>query len=248
MENKLGQNGEDQNKKLSREQRWKIARMYLVTASAGSKILSKGTKGKQWGAEAIGYLYEKKYEIRTGKPIRSESNRNFSWGHEQEEMGYEWMKENTMYSILHCSSESDFPDDIYFKTGVIPDMGDSPDLLIDDDAVGEIKCLVSQKKFEAMRSMTKADVVDEYREQFAIHLMHHPDRDKLIYLVYDGQSDEDELDTTSPLDPSRGIIWTFHRSEFEGLIEETKERVRIGMAAVRRSLETGEKIEQILNG
>lgn len=231
-----------------REKRWKMKRLCLVTASAGSKILSKGTKGKSWGTEAIGYLNEKKYELRTGRPVRSEYNKNFSWGNEQEPMAAFWMKANTMYSILHCSSEVDFPDDIYFKTGIIPDMGDSPDLLIDNDAVGEIKCLVSQKKFEAMRSMTKADVVDEYCEQFAIHLMHHPDRDKLIYLVYDGQSDEDELDTTDPLDPSRGVMWTFHRSEFEVLIEEIKDRVRIGMAAVRKSLETGEKIEQILNG
>ena len=247
MDEELGQPSDTQNKKLSREQRWRLKRLYLVTASAGSKILSKGTKGKPWGAEAIGYLNEKKYELRTGRPVRSESNKNFSWGNEQEPMAALWMKANTMYSVLHCSDESDFPDDIYFKTGVVPDMGDSPDLLIDDDAVGEIKCLVSQKKFEAMRSMTKADVVDEYCEQFAIHLMHHPDRCKLIYLVYDGQSDEDELDTTDPLDPSRGVMWTFHRSEFEGLIEEIKERVRIGMAAVRRSLLTGEKLETILN-
>lgn len=231
-----------------REKRWHQNRCGKVTGSGLSDLMTKGTKGKPFGAVAIGYLYEKKYELRTGKPKRTESNKNFVFGHEREPMAIEWLKANTMYSVLHCSSEIDFPDDIYFKTGIVDDLGDSPDALIDSDMIGECKCLVSQKKFEAMRIMSKADVVDEYKEQFADHLLSHSDRPKLLYWIYDAQVDEDELDTIDPLHPDRGVIWIFDRSELEGLIEEIKERVRIGMAAVRESLETGEKIETILNG
>jgi len=231
-----------------REIRWKMRRCGKVTGSGLSKLMTKGTKGRAWGDTAIGYLYEKMYELRTGKPARNESNANFRFGHEHEPMSIEWLRANTMYSVKHCSSEVDFPDDIYFKYDIVEDLGDSPDALIDDDAIGETKCLISQKKFEAMRLMSKADVVSEYYEQFGDHLLSHPDRPKLVYWVYDAMVDEDELDTINPLHPDRGIIWTFDRSEFEGLMEEIKERVKVGMAAVRESLQTGEKIEDILNG
>lgn len=230
-----------------REKQWHLKRCGKVTGSGLSDLMTKGTKGKEWGSTAISYLYEKKYELRTGKPKRSESNKNFAFGHEHEGMAIEWLKANTMYSVLHCSSEIDFPDGIYFKDDIIQDLGDSPDALIDDDIIGECKCLVSQKKFEAMRLMSKEEVIDEYKEQFADHLLSHPNRPKLLYWIYDAMVDEDELDMINPLHPDRGVIWIFDRSEFEGLIEEIKERVRIGMAAVRESLETGEKIENILN-
>ena len=231
-----------------RELRWKMRRCGKVTGSGLKELMTKGKKGASWGDTSINYLYKKKYELRTGKPIRSETNKNFKFGHEHEPMAIEWLRANTMYDIKHCSSVVDFPDDIYFVDNIIGDLGDSPDALIDNDAIGECKCLVSQAKFEAMRTMTKADVVGEYYEQFGDHLLSHPDRTKLIYWVYDAQVDEDELDNIDPLHPSRGIIFEYSRDEFEGLMEEIKERVKIGMSAVRESLRSGEKLEVILNG
>ena len=227
-----------------REIRWHQNRCGKVTSSSLAKLLTKGTKGRPWGDTAISYLYEKLYEMEFGKPIRNESNANFRWGHEQESMAIAWLRANTMYKIEHCSEDFD---EIRFTSGGIRDFGDSLDFLADDVVLGEIKCLVSQAKFAKYKRCTKADVIDEYADQFSGHFMGNPDSDRLIYLVYDGQSDEDELDTVDPLDPRRGILFEYTRDEFEGLMETAQERIAVGMAAVRLSLDTGEKLETILN-
>ena len=229
---------------IEREKQWHQKRCGKVTSSSLAKLLTKGTKGRQWGDTSINYLYEKLYELENNKPIRNESNSNFRWGHEQEPLAIEWLRTNTMYAIKHCSEDFE---EIRFTSGGIEDFGDSLDFLADDVILGEIKCLVSQAKFAKYKRCTKADVVDEYAHQFCGHFLGNPKSDRLLYLVYDGQSDEDELDTVDPLDPRRGILFEYSRNEFEGLMESAVDRIRIGMDAVRRSLETGEKIETILN-
>jgi len=234
-----------------KEQRWHKARCGKVTSSALDKLLTKGKKDKvtkiqkQWGDVSIGYLYEKLYELEFNKPVRNEDNKNFRWGHEQEPMAIAWLRENTMYEIVHCSEDLE---DIRFTNGGIEDFGDSLDFLADGDILGEIKCVTSQAKFAKIKRSTKADVVDEYREQLAGHFAGNPESDVLLYVVYDGRGEDDEMDEIDEMDPRRGVIFEFYREEFEGLIEIIKDRIKEGMAAVRQSLETGEKLESILNG
>lgn len=227
-----------------REKKWHMNRCGRVTSSSLATLLTKGTKGRLWGDGAIGYLYEKLYEIENEKPVRNENNKNFRWGHEQEPMAIAWLRANTMYKIEHCSE--DFPE-IRFTSGGINDFGDSLDFLADGIILGEIKCVVSQAKFAKIKRSTKADVVGEYAAQFAGHFMGNPKATRLIYLVYDGQSDDDELDTIDPLDKRRGVMFEFSRDEFEDLIELAKGRITTGMSAVIESIETGEKLESILN-
>ena len=227
-----------------REIRWHKNRCGKVTSSSLAKLLTKGTKGKLWGDTAISYLYEKVYELEMGKPIRNESNANFRWGHEQEPMAIEWLKANTMYDIKHCSEDFD---EIRFTSGGVDDFGDSLDFLADGNILGEIKCVTSQSKFAKYKRCSKADVVNEYAEQFSGHFLGNPNSDRLLYLVYDGQSDEDEMDNVDPLDPRRGILFEYSREEFEGLMNLDLERIKVGMSAVRICLETGEKLETILN-
>ena len=97
-----------------------------------------------------------------------------------------------------------------------------------------------------MRGLSKEDVFGEYKWQLANHLLAHPDRSKVIYWVYDPQSDDDEMDLLDPLDSSRGLIWVYNRYDFRNMFSEIEERVKIGMSAVIESLKTGEKIEKIL--
>lgn len=229
-----------------REKVWMTARCGKVTGSGLAKLMTKGKSKAEWGEVSLKYLYEKKYELRTGKPIRQESNSNFRFGNDNEGMSIEWLRANTMHSILHCSSEIDFPDSIYFKCDIIENLGDSPDALIDDDAIGETKCLVSQAKFESMRGMSKEDVFVEYKWQLANHLLAHPNRSKVIYWVYDPQSDDDEMDLLDPLDSSRGLIWVYDREYFGSMFSEIEARVKTGMGAVIESLKTGKSIEKIL--
>lgn len=228
-----------------REKRWKLIRCKKCTSSKNSALLTKGRKaGVEWGDTAITYLYSKRKEIRTGIPAHQDDNKNFRNGRRDEPMAIEWLRANTMYDIKHCSVDFD---EIRVTSGGIEDYLDSLDFIADNKFIGEIKCIQSDEKFEYMLCCTKADVVKEYAAQHAGHFLGNPEYDKLLYVCYRAQEEEDEEDTIDPLDPRRGIIFEYHRSEFEGLIEEIKERVRIGMAAVRRSLLTGEKLETILN-
>lgn len=206
--------------------------------------MTKGTKGREWGDVSIGYMYEKLYELEFDCPIRNESNSNFRWGHEQEPLAIEWLRQNTMYSIKHCSEDFD---EIRITSGGIDDFGDSLDFLADDVILGEIKCVVSQAKFAKIKRSTKADVVGEYIYQLCGHFMGNPKSDRLLYVVYNGKDIDDELDTMDILDPRRGVVFEFSREEFSGLFEMVKDRIMVGMAAVRESLETGEKLESILN-
>ena len=228
-----------------REIRWHQSRCGKCTSSKNADLLTASSKTVAWGKTAIKYLYAKRKELRTGIPAHQDDNKNFRAGRESEPMAIEWLRANTMYDIKHCSEDFD---EIRVTSGGVDDYLDSLDFIADDKFIGEIKCIQSDEKFEYMTLCTKADVVDEYKEQFAGHFLGNPDYDKLLYLVYRAQEDEDELDNIDPLHPSRGRVFEYSREEFEGLMEEIKERVRIGMAAVRESLRTGEKIEVILNG
>jgi len=232
----------------ARERQWHERRMGLITSSCLSDLMTKGTKGVLWGKTAIGYLYDKLYERRSGRPIRNSSNRNFEFGHINEPLAIEWMRENLPFTIKHCSSVDDFPEGVKFCDDVLDGFGDSPDGYADEDMVVEVKCLASQGKFEMIRRSTKADVVEEYRYQFVGHLIGNPHCNKIIYVCYDGNDEDDEFDNGDLMDENRGVVFIYDRSDFEGLIEECMERIMEANAALNEALETGEKLEQILNG
>ena len=163
-----------------REQNWHKQRCGKITSSSLAKLMTKGKKeGVMWGEKAIEKLYEKLYELEFDCPIRNESNSNFRWGHEQEPIAIEWLRQNTMYKIQHCSEDFD---EIRITNGGIDDFGDSLDFLADGVILGEIKCLVSQAKFAKIKRSTKADVVGEYMYQFLGHFLGNPQSDRLYTL------------------------------------------------------------------
>jgi len=90
-------------------------------------------------------------------------------------------------------------------------------------------------------------VVDEYRYQFCGHFIGNPHCTKLIYVCYDGNDEDDEFDNGDLMDENRAVVFVYDRSEFEGLIEECLERIKIADDAINEALETGEKLEFILN-
>lgn len=220
-------------------------------SSSGASALLTGGKGKiEWGDVAIGYLYSKRYERRTGRPIRNEENRNFKWGHAQEGLLVEWLRENKPYAIRYCASEEDYPDGIFLASSVHKNCCDSPDFFADSNFVGEGKCVISQPKFERLTMQTRGDVLKEYSAQFAWHLWQNPDREQLMYVLYDGIAEEeyDEYPDLDPMSDDRGKVFLYNRSEFTGLIERIEARVEEADSAVIQSLRTGEKIERILIG
>ena len=193
-----------------RELRWRKARVGCITSSGLAGLMKSGRgKDNSWGDTAISYMYEKRYERVRSKSVRNEDNKNFRWGHEQEPMALAWLRENTMWNVKGCTD--DFVDIVFIRP--FPDVafGDSPDFYAYDEdgvlfAVGEIKCLASQEKFDKYTLCTREELIGEYRDQFVGHLLAHPEVDRLLYVIYDGKAEEDELDEVDELAPERGII------------------------------------------
>ena len=234
---------------LDREIEWKKKRCGHITSSK-LKVLMTGGRGKngaKYGDSAIKYLYDVKRERRIGKPIRQDDLKNFLWGHEHEPTAIEWLRNQTMYTVKDCARDFD---EVVF---VVPfdGFGDAPDFYVYDSegkliAVGEIKCPVSESKFEELMDLGREDCVDEYKEQFSGHLMAHPDVDEVWYLIYDATDFEhDELDERDPMDESRGILHIYKRSEFTGMIEDIKQTVVEADSYVDRCLGLGLKVRDI---
>lgn len=213
--------------------------------------MTKGTKGAQWGKVAIGYLNDIKYERRRGVPVRSRSNFNFSFGHENEPLAMAWLRANyPLYIFKSCQTDYD---EIVFATNPdVPGHGDSPDFyaLNSDETiamVGEIKCPVDRGKIEDTWCSSREDVIDEYCDQFCGHLIAHPEVDKLMYLVYDGTSDDDdEDDEMDLLDPERGRVFIYTRADFGDRIHEICDRINEADRIVNTALEMGCKVEHTI--
>ena len=215
----------------NREKEWLLKRTGRFTASGMKKLMTKGTKGRAFGDTAIGYLYQIAYERRTGRPVRGTHCANFDFGHENEPRAIEWLRANTNLTVRSCTT--DYPDIIFVTHPQKDYIGDSPDFYCLDDndkieAIGEIKCFASQAKFEEVLESTKADMVDEYKEQLATHFLCHPEVDKLIYVIYDGSSDDDDFDPCDFNNPDRGAIFIYYRSEFKDLIQLIEKRADAG--------------------
>ena len=177
----------------------------------------------EFGDTAIEYLYELAYERESGQPTWTPENRNFTWGSAQEPYAIKYLKANhPELDVKHCSGD-DFPE-IVFNVSACG-LGDSPDFYSGTDAVGEIKCVMTGSKLKRIKEMTREEARKEYEHQFSGHLIGKPDAKKLLYVVYFGQNDENEYDILDPLDPSRGVIFEYDRSEFEPLIAEIEAKV-----------------------
>ena len=229
----------------AKEQNWLKKRSGKITSSNLKKLFTGGrmnltplqmlaiggdrkTIDVDFGDVAIGYLYQLQSEKRLGKPIYQRDNYNFEFGRNAEPYAIAYLKANyPEWDIKHCSS-TDFSEIVFCRS----ESGcfDSPDFYVGSNIVGEIKCPVDQAKFEQMRDMTKEEVRGEYELQLANHLNCNPNCSKLIYFVYSCQVDDDEFDTLDPLDPSRGIIFTYDRSEFTDLIAQIEAKVTYVMS------------------
>lgn len=101
---------------------WHEARAGIVTASRFKDVLAKG-QGKMRAT----YLYQLAGEIVTGRPMDTFTNAHMERGHEQEQ------EARDLYAFLH--------DVVPEQVGFIRDgrVGCSPDGLVEDDGVLEIK-------------------------------------------------------------------------------------------------------------
>lgn len=224
---------------MSKETEWLQRRAGKITSSSLKKLFTGGKRNLtpieqlvaggnrktidvEFGETAIGYLYQLQREKRLGKPIYHRDLYNFEFGKKAEPYAIAWLRANYPdWIVKHCAV--DFEEIVFCKSEA--GAWDSPDFYVGLSTVGEVKCPVDQAKFEQMREMTKDEVRGEYEYQLANHFNCNPTCSKLLYFIYDAQVDDDELDVLDPLDPSRGILFEYDRSEFEELISQIEEKV-----------------------
>lgn len=108
---------------------WRAARCGKVTASRIADVVAKTKSG--WGASRVNYAAELIAERLTGAPAESYVNAAMQWGtdHEAEaRMAYEWHADTEVQEVAIVPHPS------------IPMSAASPDGLVGDDGLVEIKC------------------------------------------------------------------------------------------------------------
>jgi hypothetical protein len=211
-----------------KELKWKIERSTRITASALKKLNTPGRgKGILFGKVAVDYVDDIVFQIREGDLIDEVEAKAFDWGHDNEVYAVEWLRNNVMQVVK--SATEDFGDEILFmKIG--DHFGDSVDGLVyeteDSDPFAwlEIKNPINKKKAcnLTLESVTAADVVNEYSDQFIGHFIGNPNVDVGWYLIYNAHT---KLDGTLY---DRGRLFIFKREDFEpsiSLMEKKIERV-----------------------
>lgn len=212
-----------------KELKWKIERSTRITASALKKLNTpgRGKTPKMFGDTAIGYVDDIVFQIREGDLLPEVDAKQFDWGHDNEAYAIEWLRKDVMETVR--SATEDFGDEILFmKIG--DHFGDSVDGLVysteDSDPFAwlEVKNPYNKKKAcnLTLPTVTEADVVNEYRDQFIGHFIGNPNVDEGWYLIYNAHI---KLDGTPY---NRGRLFKFKREDFEpsiSLMEKKIERV-----------------------
>lgn len=118
---------------------WHAARLGKATASCFGKIMTKARSGGGVSATAATYMAELIGERLTGRPAEEIKSKYLDWGHEHEPTArqlYHW----------HLPGEHTLRQVGFVDHPSVPMAGGSPDCLVDDDGVVEIKCPYNASK------------------------------------------------------------------------------------------------------
>lgn len=211
--------------------KWIQKRIGYISASHLSDLMSKG-KGKPWGQTAISYLYKVEMERYLKEPSVHRDAPALRFGRENEQYAVSWIKENINENIRYY--ETDF-EEKPFITVDWARFGATPDVDVSDEngnpiEIIEIKTTYSDSSIYTYFSPSKPyekkriEALKEHRDQMVGQLLACPTCNKISILKYCPQRD-DEWDIRSPIDISRGIIFTFTREEFGAYIDEVKQRI-----------------------
>lgn len=215
-----------------RECDWLLSKHGYISASKLDDLLTSGRKGDTWGQTAITYLYKLQYERLHGFPLVGADAKPMSFGRENEIYGIGWLRENVNENIKNCSG--DFDERIFKKVQTAM-FGASPDAILGSpenvEHLFEIKCVYGEKETTWMFSPTvsrdkkRAQVLEDHRAQLAGQLIAYPECNQISLLKYNAQRDENPFDTKSPLDISRGILFTFSRADFGDYLKDVWVRI-----------------------
>lgn len=211
---------------------WLMKRAGFISASSLSDLMCKGS-GKAWGETAISYLRKVEYERMMGTPGLHKDAPALSFGRENEPYAVEWIRANIHADVRYY--EEYFPEKP-FITVPWAKFGATPDVDIADEngnpiELFEIKCTYSESSTyfyfspSAPESRKKAEVLKEHRDQIAGQFLACPTVQRIHVLKYNPQRDDTDWDIMDPLDPKRGIIFTFTREEMGTYLDDVKERI-----------------------
>lgn len=210
----------------SKENKWMSSRLGRITASELGDIVS--ASGKIIDGN-IDYIRKKRFERNHGfrYPI---SGKALELGKENEPYAIAWWRTNMPnLPVMYSQERDEIP---FWTTPDIPNFGASPDAVAPDESyVVEVKCVVGNTGAEFY-----ADPDTEYDEKRGVVLKEHGPqvmgqflanpKVKTIYLLkYIYQRDDVDEDIDAPDAPWRGIVFEFHREDFD--LEFMKGRIEL---------------------
>jgi hypothetical protein len=189
---------------------WFELRLGKCTASNFQTIMA--NQGKAFGEPAKKYALQLALEQITGKKSGvSFSNAHTERGHEQEPIARELYEANYFYDVSNGG---------FFDCGLY---GDSPDGLVGDDGVIEIKSVIATTHFETLR---RGDFDPSYKWQLIGHL-DCTGREWVDFVSYcEDFPDEKQL-----------IVHRLHRDDYSDEIARLRERRSVFLELVKQTKE-----------
>lgn len=213
---------------MDKEQKWLQRRLGIITASELSDITS--ASGKIIDGN-IDYIRRKRFERNHGFSLPVTS-RAMELGKQNEPMAVEWYRANYPQSKIIYSQE--LSEILFWTNPLVPNFGASPDAFTPDEMmVVEIKNTVGNSTIEFFFDPAtsfeekKAKVVKDHLPQILGQFISNPKVLVVRLLKYCAQNDDILADTTSPLDPWRGVLFEFDRRDYTESIAEMAERINL---------------------
>lgn len=199
----------------------------MITASELGQITS--ASGKIIDGN-LSYIRAKRWERKHGfsHPV---SARAMDIGNEQEPMIIEWCRANLgIGEIVYSKDLSEIP----FWISTDCPVGASPDAFTPDmRTVIEAKTLVGATSIEFFGDEytpyeeKKLAVWKEHGDQLLGQFISKSSVEEIYLVKYIYQDDDIMADTDSPLEPWRGLVFNFKRSDYGVSILEMQERIRL---------------------
>lgn len=191
---------------------WHALRCGKVTASRVADVIAQTTKG--WGASRVNYAAELIAERLTGVSAEGFTNAAMQWGTDQEpnaRAAYEFMHDVTVEQIAFVVHPS------------IPDAGASPDGLVGESGLVEIKCPNTATHIDTLIKQTiPAKYITQMMWQMAC-----TGRAWCDFVSYDPRLPESMQLFVKRVDRDSAMIESLEREVVAFLMEEVETKVEI---------------------
>lgn len=191
---------------------WHALRCGKVTASRVADVMAKTSKG--WGASRINYAAELIAERLTGVAAEGFTNAAMQWGTDQEpnaRMAYEFMHDVAVEQIAFVVHQS------------IPDAGASPDGLVGESGMVEIKCPNTATHIE---TLIKQEIPAKYVTQM-MWQMACTGREWCDFVSYDPRLPESMQLFVKRVERDVAMIESLEREVEAFLMEEVETKVDV---------------------